>query len=289
MIIKKILQVKSFRAPAFLATHWINAFEDPWNGRFLHLDGCITEDPRLMAHWSLDTVRSGVLGGKQIEPSYMRRLTLDLDAPEGSMLGFDLDLDKSSNITTNSINTSSGIISSNIKSIRTTGPQTPDDSPPKNIPKIISHSSTAASSPASNPSIPPLLKRLIPDEAHGYALELPSINPKYSGKEHRYVYAASARRPCNCWNALAKADVANGNVLMWHEPGAVSWEPIFVPRPEGIEEDDGVVLCVITQADGRSALLVLDGQKFVEIARAVLPYGLPNGFHGCFVPDEEEE
>lgn len=276
------LQVKSFRAPAFLATHWINAFEDlSSDGRFIHLDGCITEDPRLMAHWALDTVRSGAVGGKQIEPSYMRRLTLDLDAPEGTMLGL-------------SQHTQRRHITQSMKSKDLSRNH---DHPPqgqqqqghfpvenKNAAQELKQSDSASSS-ASSPS--PLLKRLIPDEAHGYALELPSINPAYSGKPHRFVYAASARRPSNCWNALVKADIATGTVMMWHEPGAVCWEPIFCPRPGAAEEDAGCVLCVITQADGRSALLVLDGQKFVELGRAVLPYGLPNGFHGCFVPDEE--
>lgn len=38
------------------------------------------------------------------------------------------------------------------------------------------------------------------------------------------------------------------------------------------------------QPDGRSALLVLDARTWQEVARAVLPYALPSGFHGCFVP-----
>ena len=38
------------------------------------------------------------------------------------------------------------------------------------------------------------------------------------------------------------------------------------------------------QPDGRSAMLVLDARSWQEVGRAVLPYALPNGFHGCFVP-----
>jgi len=259
--------IKSFRAPAFLATHWINAFEsdtpgvasgstesssgggggggggstkttttDP--GRYLILDGCMTKDPRLMAHWSLDTVRSGLRGGKQIDVSVMRRFVIDLDAPDGSFLG-EKDNDKEYNTSKNVLN---------------------DDY---------------------------IFQKLIPDAAYDYAIELPAINNNFSGREHRFVYAAAAKRPSNCWNALTKADVVHGTVKMWYEPGGVCWEPLFVPRPGAVEEDDGVVLSVIMQADGKSALLVLDGQSFSEIARVVLPYGLSNGFHGCFVPEEE--
>ena len=49
-------------------------------------------------------------------------------------------------------------------------------------------------------------------------------------------------------------------------------------------EDEGAVLVVLVQADGNAALAVLDGATLVELARAVLPYALPCGFHGCFVP-----
>lgn len=70
----------------------------------------------------------------------------------------------------------------------------------------------------------------------------------------------------------------------WHEPGGATWEPFFAPRPGGRDEDDGVVLSTVMQPDGRSALLVLDARTWQEVARAVLPYALPSGFHGCFVP-----
>lgn len=48
-----IQQVKSFRAPAFLAAHWVNAFESA-DGRFLHLDAAVADSPALMSHWALE-------------------------------------------------------------------------------------------------------------------------------------------------------------------------------------------------------------------------------------------
>jgi carlactone synthase/all-trans-10'-apo-beta-carotenal 13,14-cleaving dioxygenase len=269
----RLHHIKSFRAPAFLSTHWINAFEGDTNGvaaaqtidgcgdgkhpttprstpidpgRYLILDGCMTKDPRLMAHWSLETVRSGPLDGKQIDVSVMRRLVIDVEAPDGSYLG---------NTTNNNDVNSKESNNNSMKS--------------KNV---LNDGS--------------LFQKLIPDAAHGYAIELPAINNSFSGRRHQFVYAAAAKRPSNCWNALIKADVVHGTVKMWYEAGAVCWEPLFVPRPGAVEEDDGVVLSVLMQADGKSALLVLDGESFSEIARAVLPYGLSNGFHGCFVPEE---
>ena len=47
---------------------------------------------------------------------------------------------------------------------------------------------------------------LDPDE-HGRGVELSTINPAYVGKEYRYLYACTARRPCNFFNALTKMDL----------------------------------------------------------------------------------
>lgn len=59
---------------------------------------------------------------------------------------------------------------------------------------------------------------------------------------------------------------------------------MFAPRPGAVAEDDGVLLSILTQPDGCSALLVLDGASLEEVGRVVLPYGLPAGFHACWVP-----
>ena len=54
----------------------------------------------------------------------------------------------------------------------------------------------------------------------------------------------------------------------------------MIPRPGGSEEDDGVVLSVVTGADGNSFLLVLDAGSFEEVARAHLDFAIPYQFHG---------
>jgi beta,beta-carotene 9',10'-dioxygenase len=60
-------------------------------------------------------------------------------------------------------------------------------------------------------------------------------------------------------------------------------EPVFVPRPNGADRLDGVIVSVAL--DGRrerSFLLVLDAQTFEEIGRALAPHIIPFGFHGQF-------
>lgn len=206
--------VRTFTAPAFLATHWINAFEE---GHLLHLDAAVAGDPGVMGHWTLDNIAAGPAGGKEVECSTLRRLTIDLSRPDGRL------------------------------------------------------------------TQQPLLEQLVPDTATGYAFELPQINPAARGRRHRYAYGACCVRPSNCWNALCKLDVGAGTAQRWHEAGGAAWEPLFVAQPGATSEDDGVVLCTITQADGRAALLVLDAARWTEVARAVLPLGLPNGLHSCWV------
>lgn len=211
-------QVRTYRAPAFLASHWVNAFESP-NGRQLHLDAIAAQSPALMSQWELGRARAGPEDGRQVELSRLCRLTLDLGLPDGSALKQE-----------------------------------------------------------------PLLAPLADEAAYGHGLELPAINPRNRCRPYRYAYAACCVRPTNVYNALCKVDTHTGEVKVWHEPGGATWEPFFTPRPGGRGEDDGVVLSTVMQPDGRSALLVLDARSWQEVARAVLPYALPNGFHGCFVP-----
>ncbi|RCV27322.1 hypothetical protein SETIT_5G315700v2 [Setaria italica] len=124
---------------------------------------------------------------------------------------------------------------------------------------------------------------LDPDE-HGRGMDMCSINPAYLGKEYRYAYGCSARRPCNFLNALAKIDLVEKTVRNWHDEDAVPSEPLFVERPGATNEDDGVLISIVSDVHGGGYVLVLDGETFQEIARVRLPHGLPYGFHGCWIP-----
>ncbi|XWS17709.1 hypothetical protein CRYUN_Cryun33cG0090400 [Craigia yunnanensis] len=124
---------------------------------------------------------------------------------------------------------------------------------------------------------------LEPDE-HGRGMDMCSINPANLGKKYRYAYACGAQRPCHFPNTLTKLDFLMKKAKNWHDEGAVPSEPFFVARPGATEEDDGVVISLISEKNGSGYALLLDGATFEEIARAKLPYGLPYGLHGCWVP-----
>ncbi|KAE8712501.1 Carotenoid cleavage dioxygenase 8 [Hibiscus syriacus] len=126
---------------------------------------------------------------------------------------------------------------------------------------------------------------LEPNE-HGKGMDMCSINPANLGKKYRYAYACGAKRPCHFPNTLTKLDLVKKVAKNWHDEGAVPSEPFFVARPGATEEDDGVVISLISERNGSGYALLLDGSTFEEIARAKLPYGLPYGLHGCWVPKE---
>jgi len=78
--------------------------------------------------------------------------------------------------------------------------------------------------------------------------------------------------------------VPDGARREWRDDGCYPGEPVFVRRPDGSDEDDGVVLSVVLDATaGRSFLLVLDAASMSELARAEAPHHIPFGFHGQFV------
>lgn len=118
-----------------------------------------------------------------------------------------------------------------------------------------------------------------------YYFDLPTIHPSYTSIKHQYVYGSTAmilpqRR-------VMKFDLVNKSVVDWpcestHIPG----EPVFVPRPDATDEDDGVVLCPVLAetTQNSSYLVILDAATFKEIARASVPAEMKMSFtsHGFF-------
>jgi torulene dioxygenase len=116
--------------------------------------------------------------------------------------------------------------------------------------------------------------------------ELPVINPSRAGQEYRYVYG-TCNRGIGFWmDALVKTDVETRNALIWSGPiGHTPGEPIFVPRPGGTEEDDGVILSIVLDGTAQTSyLLCLDARTFEELGRAETGFPIPLGLHGVHVP-----
>ncbi|CAG8632912.1 21880_t:CDS:2 [Dentiscutata erythropus] len=124
-------------------------------------------------------------------------------------------------------------------------------------------------------------------------IELPVVNfSRYYMKKYRYVYGISysGSNPHIAFDRLIKIDLHRTendsfNHKIWQQFGCIPSEPIFVPSPSGVEEDDGVITSVVLDGTkNTSFLLILDAKSFKEIARAEMEHGkvVPYGFHGLW-------
>ncbi|XP_075308477.1 beta,beta-carotene 15,15'-dioxygenase isoform X2 [Odontesthes bonariensis] len=116
-------------------------------------------------------------------------------------------------------------------------------------------------------------------------IELPRINYEFNGKKHQFVYGNIVEESVLS-KEVAKFDTETKKIVCWSEDNCLPSEPVFVPRPNGESEDDGVVLSsVINSNPGQSGfILILDGKTFKEVARAYVHTDLQKDMHGLFVP-----
>lgn len=118
--------------------------------------------------------------------------------------------------------------------------------------------------------------------------ELPRINYRRNNmRDYRWMYATGASEGTDWTDQIVRVDVTSGETRVWHEAGCYPGEPVFVDRPGGSAEDDGVILSVVLDsAAERSFLLMLDASTFEEVARAEAPHHIPFGFHGQYFRDK---
>mgnify|MGYP001418654134 CR=1 FL=1 len=119
--------------------------------------------------------------------------------------------------------------------------------------------------------------------------EFPRMNDEHLGRKARYAYHQRlAQAPTLCFDGVIKYDLeANRSVAHAYGEGRVGAETVFVPRPGGVDEDDGwIVTFVIDATSGASELVVIDARDFTRppIAKVQLPRRVPFGFHAHWVP-----
>jgi carotenoid cleavage dioxygenase-like enzyme len=118
----------------------------------------------------------------------------------------------------------------------------------------------------------------------GQSIELPRIHPGASMRDYSFVWGNGHSKQVQFLDEITKIDVETGDALVWREPARFPGEPVFVPRPDPDDEDDGVLLSIVLDTDaGTSFMLVLDAVDLDEIARARLPHRVPFGFHGQYL------
>lgn len=122
-----------------------------------------------------------------------------------------------------------------------------------------------------------------------HPVEFPRINHAHDGRPYRYIYATAISDGVIDKNdminstGLYKIDTKSKKVLEWSEDGCLPGEPVFIPSTDGSDEDDGVVLAIVTDRKfNDSFLLILDGKTFKEAGRALVPHSIPEGLHAQF-------
>ena len=122
--------------------------------------------------------------------------------------------------------------------------------------------------------------------------EFPRYDERLTGKPYRYAYTVALPEKVDDGflgeTRLFKHDLAAGKREV-HDfgPGRVPAEFVFVPAHESAAEDEGWVIGYVSNVeDGTSDFVILDAANFTAapVAEVHIPYRIPPGFHGNFVP-----
>ncbi|KAF2749408.1 carotenoid oxygenase [Sporormia fimetaria CBS 119925] len=113
------------------------------------------------------------------------------------------------------------------------------------------------------------------------SMELPTINPAYLTRKHRFTYGVCDRLKSSFLDSIIKFDNVSRTGIFWETEGHTPSEPIFVPDPNGEAEDDGVILSVVLDGlEGKSYLLCLDARDLSEKGKAEMDQAMAFTFHG---------
>lgn len=116
-----------------------------------------------------------------------------------------------------------------------------------------------------------------------HGLELPRIAPGSESRPYRFVWGVANRDAGSFYDQLVRADLGGGPARRFARPGWFMNEPLFVPAPGAGEEDAGVVLCTVLDAEAKaSRFVVLDARDLELRAEAALPHVVPFHFHSQF-------
>jgi torulene dioxygenase len=121
-------------------------------------------------------------------------------------------------------------------------------------------------------------------------IELPVVAPSVYNKPYRYAYGIAMLHPevqRTITDGIIKLDMSSpsssSTTKFWSKPNHTPSEPVFVPRPNGKDEDDGVLLSIVLDEQAkRSSMVVIDAKEMKEVASAEMGTVFPIGFHGVW-------
>lgn len=123
----------------------------------------------------------------------------------------------------------------------------------------------------------------VTSSASGVNLDLPRFNPLYQSMPYKYAYACAADDG-DWYSYLVKVDVRTGMTLgTWRRDEFWPSEPTFIPSPNAVDEDDGVVVSVVLDGLRQSSfVLILNATTFEQIGFADFGFRVPFPSHGFF-------
>lgn len=114
-----------------------------------------------------------------------------------------------------------------------------------------------------------------------HPVELPQISPHNLMHEYQYLYATTGQD--GIAHEIIKLDLKNNRHLIWHSKGCYVTEAVFVPKPDGSSEDDGVLLSIVLDSYlKKSFLLIIDAKTMKELSRSYVPHHIPFTAHSKF-------
>jgi carotenoid cleavage dioxygenase-like enzyme len=116
--------------------------------------------------------------------------------------------------------------------------------------------------------------------------EFPATNYKrVNGRAYRFAWGASdgPRADKAYTSEVVKIDLTTGASTSFSDDDHIFGEPIFVAQPNGMNEDDGVLVTVgSSKSNTTSVLAIIDAKTMALVASAEVPSSIPLGFHGSF-------
>jgi len=127
-------------------------------------------------------------------------------------------------------------------------------------------------------------------------VDFPRVHPAFEGRAYRHGYAielAELASGIPTRSTLRRYDLTSGaSTTCDLGPGRLPGECVIVPRAGATQEDDAwAMLFAYDKARGARDLVVLDAQRFEDgpVATVRLPWRIPFGIHGAWLPDAKED
>jgi carotenoid cleavage dioxygenase-like enzyme len=139
-------------------------------------------------------------------------------------------------------------------------------------------------------TLQPGIERATIEKLSDVGFEVPSTNyRRINGRAYRYAWGASNGPQAGgaYASAIVKVDLQTRTSSSFDDGVHIFGEPLFVARPQGESEDDGVLLSVGSRTDAETSILaVIDAKTLTLVASAEVESSIPLGFHGSFARQE---